>query len=1236
MKMNIYFPNSKSKWLILLCLFLSTSFARAQTNLPVVIPPSPNAASLGIYGQIPVSLFSGLPQISIPLGNVTAGDISVPVSLNYHGGGVRLDHHPGWAGLGWDVNAGGIITRKVNGGVDEILTSGFSPETLFGYYYYYYCADYPTWASADTLNYYRDPFSLPHAYPAPDEFMFNVGPYSGSFFYNQKGKWQVRSSDPVNLKVEEQLATNYGLPAQINGIGTLTIKRIFYKFTLTTPDGTKYVFGGTPESIEFTRNSVAQNPNDTYNTQVIATSWYLTSVLSRKGQRIDLTYARDGIQAHQSVNVSRYQYKEGSASSMDYSDTANKTLSVINASYLTSIKAPNQTINFARSQSNELAFNYTTPGAVSPMYRDLSGDPSFSDVLAEIKWVKLDSISFYSDSAGFFKKFAFYYRNNTGMRLTLDSLKEIGAKGSSISPYQFFYDESPLPVYNSRRIDHWGYYNGHNYFTDVPKTPSQYGLADVTPYFTSRNSNTSLVQAGTLLKIKYPTGGTSTFTYEPHDFSKVAKRFPFVVADSTGSAGGLRISKITNQDEHGYISGVKQYLYVRNYNTGGTTSSGILAGVPQYFDQGQWVLPGGTISYWFIYDVSITPLSFTDGNHITYSEVVEKSQDGSYTIYNYSNHDVQTYRDEAPVAGLYSAPLQWKFDPNTSRSLDRGKLLLRSEFNASNVLLHRIKYDYDISAARYAEAVRMINLTFRTFGDAMDSRATAYLAYTFPRYLIRETDSLWDQNGANPLVTLKNITYNTTYRQKSLDSVVNSKGNPETYTYQYPYDLLTAPDFAVYRKMTDSNMIAPVIIQRKLVNNSQVNYTKTNYYEPFAGVYVPQSVDVQVGTNPVETRLQFSNHDSKGNPLTVSKTNDVHTSYIWGYQQLLPTAEVRNADQGDIAYCSFESGDNGNWTITGGSGVATDGFTGTHSYMLVNGASISKTGLNGSRIYVVSYWSRNGALSVNSTSPATGPVRLGWTYYEHRLPAGATSVTITGSNVTFDELRLFPAGAQMTTYTYLPPIGMTAQCDVANRATYYEYDDLNRLLRVRDMDKYILKQYDYVYQVFPTKDSVWQPNGALRCKPCPSNTAYITNMQQHQETDVNPASSTYNTTRWIDDGIPGNCTVLAVWQNTATPVRCQAGYQTTGYQEQEQRDVNPCSPTYNQTKWVVIGVNGTACPYCNTSNCNTKGYKCINGVCTAGTYGILSEGVVNGHCQTVFGWTFPDGTTQIDKISTKC
>src|SRR6185437_7032164 len=57
-----------------------------------------------------------------------------------------------------------------------------------------------------------------------------------------------------------------------------------------------------------------------------------------------------------------------------------------------------------------------------------------------------------------------------------------------------------------------------------------------------------------------------------------------------------------------------------------------------------------------------------------------------------------------------------------------------------------------------------------------------------------------------------------------------------------------------------------------------------------------------------------------------------------------------------------------------------------------------------------------------------------------------------------------PATAQMTTYSYDPLIGITSQTDAGNRISYYEYDGLSRLKRIRDQDYNILKSFDYQYQ----------------------------------------------------------------------------------------------------------------------------------------------------------------------------
>ncbi|MEO1653820.1 MAG: hypothetical protein AAFU64_09760, partial [Bacteroidota bacterium] len=87
--------------------------------LPVT-PPSPQAASLGKYVETPVDLSTGQPSISIPLCALEGKEINVPVSLSYRsGGGIKVEDISSWVGLGFDLNAGGVITRTVYGNPDE-------------------------------------------------------------------------------------------------------------------------------------------------------------------------------------------------------------------------------------------------------------------------------------------------------------------------------------------------------------------------------------------------------------------------------------------------------------------------------------------------------------------------------------------------------------------------------------------------------------------------------------------------------------------------------------------------------------------------------------------------------------------------------------------------------------------------------------------------------------------------------------------------------------------------------------------------------------------------------------------------------------------------------------------------------------------------------------------------------------------------------------------------------------
>src|SRR5690606_9926530 len=102
-----------------LLVVLSTSVS-AQENLPIVIPPSPTSVQFQRYGDHPVGHFTGVPEISIPIFTIEEGDITVPITMNYHASGFRRFEPDGHVGLGWTLNTGGMVSRQIRGLPDDL------------------------------------------------------------------------------------------------------------------------------------------------------------------------------------------------------------------------------------------------------------------------------------------------------------------------------------------------------------------------------------------------------------------------------------------------------------------------------------------------------------------------------------------------------------------------------------------------------------------------------------------------------------------------------------------------------------------------------------------------------------------------------------------------------------------------------------------------------------------------------------------------------------------------------------------------------------------------------------------------------------------------------------------------------------------------------------------------------------------------------------------------------------
>jgi YD repeat-containing protein len=208
----------------------------------------------------------------------------------------------------------------------------------------------------------------------------------------------------------------------------------------------------------------------------------------------------------------------------------------------------------------------------------------------------------------------------------------------------------------------------------------------------------------------------------------------------------------------------------------------------------------------------------------------------------------------------------------------------------------------------------------------------------------------------------------------------------------------------------------------------------------------------------------FISYDVSNNIEALTRESDNTISYLWDYKNEYPVAEIQNANLPDVAYTSFEAEGAGNFIIPPGGRIIASSRTGRQSYSLANGA-LSKSGLVLAKKYVINFWAKSGAVvHVNgiTVSPTANSPIDDWKYFETSV-TNVTSVNVSGVG-TIDELRLYLAGAKITTYTYDPLIGVTSRTDSNSNTTFFEYDPLGRLVIERDSQKQILRTHKYNYK----------------------------------------------------------------------------------------------------------------------------------------------------------------------------
>src|SRR5690606_51634 len=130
----------------------------------------------------PINMNTGVPDISIPFYEINVGGLKLPITLQYHAGGFKINERSTRAGLGWSLSSDLQITRTVNG-KDDFAPGGYLNNPLVKAYYPNYgtcpsCA-YPSSGAERYL------LATGEKDAAPDRFTYNLLGKSGSFYFQK-------------------------------------------------------------------------------------------------------------------------------------------------------------------------------------------------------------------------------------------------------------------------------------------------------------------------------------------------------------------------------------------------------------------------------------------------------------------------------------------------------------------------------------------------------------------------------------------------------------------------------------------------------------------------------------------------------------------------------------------------------------------------------------------------------------------------------------------------------------------------------------------------------------------------------------------------------------------------------------------------------------------------------------------------------------------------------------------
>lgn len=1084
---------------LVLCVHLNSQ------ELPKIIPPSPNAGAFHVYGNTQVNYYTGSANITIPLFDVKEGELSLPIYLKYTGGnGLKVEEIASWVGLGWTLNAGGAISRTIRGIADEDETKkGFFKMTEIP------VPEFDNFAIFDQIE-------SGMADGEPDKFMYNYPGGSGSFFYNYDKS--IYYKPMKHIKVTH----NIGVESEsISPVHCSTYDEVITDFTLTDEYGKLFTFKDKERS-----NTITYGYPYTDN-RAFPSTWYLSKMenasktdsinfeydtygytLKRSRSSLVIGLGEEDIYTETSYigkQLNKIMFTQGSVEFVASSDYR-KDLS--NNKYLEKIVVRDNNNNNI-IKTIKFSYKYMTPSGLVDLGTVLSDNGENRLILTSVeecdgndncqpptiftyenthylpsrfskaqdhwgyyngensntKFEPLHSLTWYNPSISEWvtDQVGSANRSPNITYSTAGVLKEIKypTGGKTVFDYESHTaqnDELPRKLFPQRIDLFWTNQKilfEVKLYSDVNSVSklSVQGLysdpdTQCKPIIYIKNLTTNAIHILSLDGIEYPQEVSlekgnyeAKFQLKSLIVNECIQNDPALISLSWDNeedspnvlVGGLRVKSISDYLENNLLATKKNF----NYNDDNNATSGRVVNIPKYYGLlyirpyiGSWTPVG-----YRRFVNSTTPLATTQGSNAGYGKVslsYENELSGKEEFYYTTSEDYpDSYNAINPSNGevnyqIFDGVKIYPYPPPEVDSKDflRGVIKKQISYKKNGDTFTKIyekSYSYDslkYSAGDFAsfddyiqlaaKMVRGLKVLNYDGGGSDFTYYDIYSGYTLPTQTVEKN---YYSSGTVTTTTsqkyLKDPIYNsivTSFLSRETESI-NSQGLTMLSKVYFPEDKLLLSGLSTEM----STSIDKILVQHRLAtplqsesykNGILLNTQRTNYKDWGNDHILPEAIQTVKGE--------------------ITATNPLEDRIILhSYYDNGNVREVSKADGTSIVYI---------W-----------GYN-----QMIPIAKIENTIYADVQSQVANIQSKSDL--DNDTCMDSG------------------SCDEKNLRTALNGLRTSLPNALVTTYTYDPLIGITSMTDFKGYTVYYEYDNFNRLLRIKDAEGKIMSESKYHYK----------------------------------------------------------------------------------------------------------------------------------------------------------------------------